>query len=504
MDAESAYAELIRRTREQSLLGSCAAVLSWDEETYMPAAGVAHRSEQLAWLTTELHARATDPRILDLVETVERSTLVGDASSAAAVNVREIRRAFERETRIPSSVAEELARVTTLAQQEWVVARADDDFARFRPWLERIVALRRVEADAVGYVDEPYDALLDEYEPGTTTRDISRLYDAIRQDLVPLVAAVTGCRRQPKRAAFHALYPEEQQRSAMASIAAAIGFDFSGGRLDTSAHPFAIHIGPGDCRLTVRYDVWDATGALFGVMHEGGHGLYDQGLDVREFGTPIGEAASQGLHESQARLWENRVGRGHAFWQYALPLLRSASGDAFAGLSADEAYFAANAVAASTNRVRADELTYNLHVLVRFELERELVSGKLAASDVPEAWNALYARYLGITPASDADGCLQDSHWAAGLIGYFPTYTLGDVYAAQLYVAAERAIGDLDAAMARGEFGALREWLREHIHRHGHRLSASALIKQATGESPNVATLVAVLRAKYGALYGLI
>src|SRR5215469_17022586 len=242
----------------------------------------------------------------------------------------------------------------------------------------------------------------------------------------------------------------------MASIAAAIGFDFSAGRLDTSAHPFATHIGPGDCRLTLRYDPQDVTGALYGILHEGGHGLYDQGLDPAEFGTPLGEAASHGLHEAQARLWENRVGRSHAFWRYALPVLRDVCSTAFAGLSTDDAYFAANAVAPSTIRVRADELTYHLHVLVRFELERQLISGALATRDVPEAWNALYARYLGIVPQNDTEGCLQDIHWAAGSIGYFPVYTLGDVYSAQLYVAAERALGDLDQAIARGEFGALR------------------------------------------------
>ena len=503
MDAESAYLELIRRAREQAIIASCADLLSWDEETYVPAAGLRHRSDQLVWLTTQLHARATDPRTRELLEVVEGSALVRDATSREAANIREIRRAFDREARIPLAIAEELSRVTTLAQQEWVAAREDDDFARFRPWLERIVALRRAEADAIGYVDEPYDALLDEYEPGATTRDICRLYDTIRTELVPLVAAVTASPRQPRRDAFVATYPIEQQRAAMASIVAAIGFDFSAGRLDTSAHPFAIHIGPGDCRLTLRYDADNVTGALYGILHEGGHGLYDQGLDPAEFGTPLGEPASHGLHEAQARLWENRVGRSHAFWQYCLPVLRDTCPSALVGLSTADAYFAANAVECSTNRVRADELTYHLHVLVRFELERQLISGTLAASDVPEAWRALYSQYLGVAPANDADGCLQDIHWAAGSIGYFPGYTLGDVYSAQLYAAAERAIGDLESAMARGEFGALREWLRENVHRHGHSLSAAALVERATGQPPNVAILVNMLRSKYGELYGV-
>ena len=365
------------------------------------------------------------------------------------------------------------------------------------------MALRRAEADAIGYAEEPYDALLDEYEPGATTRDARRLYDTIRADLVPLVAAIASSSRQPQRRAFHAHVPVEHQRVVMASIAAAIGFDFSGGRLDTSAHPFATHIGPGDCRLTIRYDPWDVTAALYGILHEGGHGLYDQGLDPREFGTPLGEAASQGLHESQARLWENRVGRSHAFWRYALPVLRAACPGALESLSVDDAYFAANAVAPSTNRVRADEPTYHFHVLVRFELERHLIGGTLAAADVPDAWNGSTHATSEWSRRATLTECLQDIHWASGLIGYFPSYTLGDVYAAQLYGAAERAISDLDMAIARGEFGALRTWLRDHVHRHGHALSAPALVEHATGQPPNIATLVGVLRAKYSALYAI-
>jgi carboxypeptidase Taq len=503
MDAEKAYRELIRRAREQALIGSCADLLAWDEETYVPSNGLPYRSDQVAWLTTELHVRATDPQISELLEIVEASDLVRDPASREAANVREMRREFDREARIPVALAEELSRVTTLAQQEWVTARADNDFSRFRPWLERIVALRRAEADAIGYSEEPYDVLLDEYEPGATTRDACRLYDTIRADLVPLVAAITSSSRQPRRHAFRTHFPIEQQRVVMASIAAAIGFDFSGGRLDTSAHPFATRIGPGDCRLTIRYDPWDVTAALYGILHEGGHGLYDQGLDPQEFGTPLGEAASQGLHESQARLWENRVGRSHAFWRYALPVLRAACPGALDSLSVEDAYFAANAVEPSTNRVRADELTYHLHVLVRFELERQLIGGTLAAADVPEAWNALYARYLGVVPTSDAEGCLQDIHWASGMIGYFPSYTLGDVYAAQLYRAAERAIGDLGSATARGDFGALRSWLRDHVHRYGHALTAPALVERATGEPASIATLIGVLSAKYRTLYGI-
>jgi carboxypeptidase Taq len=503
MTDDHAYAELIARAREDALLASCANLLEWDQETYMPDGAVGGRSDQLAFLAGQLHARATDPRVGELLAATEGSPLTTEPTSPTAVNVRQIRRTYDRETRIPRALAESLARTTALAQQEWAAARADADFPRFRPWLEQIIALKRDEAECVGYTESPYDALLDEYEPGARASDVQRLYDAIRADLVPLIDAITGAARQPPTAVLHRDYPPERQRQLVDTLARAVGFDFTRGRLDRSVHPFCARVGASDVRLTTRYDPRNMAESLFGVLHEVGHGLYDQGLDPSAYGTPMGEPISLGVHESQSRLWENRVARGRAFWTYAFPIARNIFPDALGDATADSLHFAVNHVARTPIRTRADEVTYNLHTLVRFELERAMIAGDLAPADVPEAWNDGYRRYLGITPASDAEGCLQDTHWSAGLIGYFPTYTLGDIYSAQLIDAAARDIGSLDAQIAHGDFTALLDWLRTHVHCHGQRYTAAQLVEHATGSPPDHRPLMTWFRNKYADLYAL-
>jgi carboxypeptidase Taq len=498
-----AYAELIARAREDGLLASCANILEWDQETYMPTGAVSGRSDQLAFLAGQLHGRATDPRVGELLAAVEGSPLTTDPVSPTAVNVREIRRAYDRETRVPRALAEALARTTALAQQEWAAARAANDFARFRPWLEQIITLKREEAACVGFVESPYDALLDEYEPGARASAVRVLYDAIRAELVPLIDAITGAARQPATAILYRDYPLDRQRQLVDRLAGAVGFDFARGRLDRSVHPFCARVGASDVRLTTRYDSRKVEEGLFGVLHEVGHGLYDQGLDPEAYGTPMGEPVSLGVHESQSRLWENRVGRGRAFWQFAYPIAREIFPDALGDTTVDAVHFAVNHVARTLIRTQADEVTYNLHTLVRFELEVAMITGDLAPADVPGAWNERYHRYLGVTPTSDAEGCLQDTHWSAGLIGYFPTYTLGDVYSAQFMEAAERDLGPLDTQIARGNFGPLLGWLRTHVHSHGQRYTAAQLVQQATGSLPDHRPLMSWLRNKYTELYAL-
>ena len=504
MTPDSAYAELLSRSREATLIASCANVLEWDQETYMPAGGVEHRGEQLGLLAGLAHERATDPRIAELLAAVEGSALVRDPDAPESVNVRELRRGYDRETRLPRALVEEIARTTPVAHQEWTASRRASDFARFRPWLEKIVALKRQEAECVGYAASPYDALLDDYEQGATAAETARLFDALRAELVPLVRAIAGAPRRGNASALRREIPVERQRAFGEVVAAALGFDFACGRLDTSAHPFCTGIGPGDCRLTTRFDPHDFTDGLYSIVHEVGHGLYDQGLPPAHYGTPMGQAADMGVHESQSRLWENRVGRSRAFWEHFLPVARASFGGALDGVSLDALHEAVNVVAPSLIRVSADEVTYNLHVLIRFELERALLSGSLSAADVPGAWNEAYARYLGVTPADDAEGCLQDSHWSGGLFGYFPTYTVGNVCAAQLVAAAERDLGPVDELFRRGEFVPLLGWMREHVHRHGRRdASASALVRRLTGEPLDHRPLVDSLRRKYGELYAL-
>jgi carboxypeptidase Taq len=505
MTPDAAYDELIRRSREKSLLASCTSLLGWDEQTYMPRGGAEHRGNQMALLAGLQHEKATDPRIGTLLGTLEGSELAADLESPAGVNVREIRRDYDRQNKLPRTLVEELARTASLAQQEWIAARQKSDFARFRPWLERIVHLKQREAECLGGGAISYDVLLDEYEPGATGADLARLFTALRQALVPLVEAILGSRVRPDLAVLRRSsgYPIDRQRIFGEAVAAAIGFDFRCGRLDTAAHPFCTGIGPGDCRITTRYEPADFSDALFGVLHETGHALYDQGLAPEHFGTPMGEAVSLGVHESQSRLWENAVGRSRPFWTHVFPLAQRIFPGTLADVSPDELILAVNRVEPSLVRVQADEVTYNLHVLLRFELEQALLCGDLTAGDVPAAWNQGMQRLLGLTPPGDSEGCLQDIHWSAGLFGYFPTYTLGNLYAAQLFARAGAELGDLDAAFARGEFAGLLEWLRDRIHRHGRRHRPARLIEQATGAAPDPQPLIKALRTKYSALYQL-
>jgi carboxypeptidase Taq len=503
MPAEQDYADLIRRVREAGLLESCAGVLGWDERTYMPRGGSTHRGEQMALLARLRHEAVTAPAVGELLGRVEDSPLVADAESDAATNVREVRRAYDRAVKVPKELVEEIARVTTRGQQIWQEARQGDDFEAFRPWLEKIVRLKREEAQAVGYCHVPYDALLDEFEPGATTAEVTATFAALREELVPLVAAITSSGRLPRRDVLEGDFPVDRQEAFGTRAAAAIGFDFEAGRLDVTTHPFCSGIGPGDCRICTRYNPNRFTDSFFGILHEAGHGIYEQGLPAPHFGTPRGSCASLGIHESQSRLWENQVGRGRPFWDHFLPAARQAFPSALRDVSADDFYAAINDVRPSFIRVEADEATYNLHVLLRFELEQALVSGDLAPADVPGAWNEKFRHYLGLTPQNYVLGCLQDIHWSSGGLGYFPTYTLGNLYAAQFMERARADLSGLDDDFRQGDFGRLKGWLREKIHHQGQRSRAAELCQRVTGKPLSQRPLITYLRDKYAPLYGL-
>jgi carboxypeptidase Taq len=354
--------------------------------------------------------------------------------------------------------------------------------------------------------------LLDEYEPGARVADLTRLFQALLDPLVTLVRQIgeASARRETVArsaekpdAVLHRRYPVDRQRIFGEAVASAVGFDFNQGRLDVTAHPFCTGIGPGDIRITTRYDEHEFGDAFFGILHEVGHGLYEQGLPREHFGTPLGEAVSLGIHESQSRLWENAVGRSRPFWTYWFPMARRVFGEALGSVSLDTFLAAVNHVEPSLIRVQADEVTYNLHIIIRFELEQALLSGDLPVSDLPGAWDRKYQEALGMAPSNDTEGCLQDVHWAAGLFGYFPTYTLGNVYAAQLYARANDDLTGLDAGLAQGRFDDLLSWLREQIHLHGQRYRPAALIERATGAPPDHRHLIQALRLKYCELYGL-
>lgn len=501
---EEAYAELTARQRTTALLESCASVLGWDEQTYMPPGGAEHRANQLSLLAGMCHERATDPGVEQLLSEIEGTALVADLDSVIAANVREIRRDYERATKLPKRLVEELSHTATLAQQAWVGARKQSNFQQFQPWLEKMVALKREEAQAIGFGDGvPYDALLDAYEPGMTAADISRLFAPLRDELVKLVAAIRESGRQPDRGIITRSYPVAAQREFAISAAQQIGFDFERGRLDTAAHPFCSGFGPGDTRLTTRYDEHHFPGAFFGTLHEAGHGIYDQGLDRAAFGLPAGSACSLGIHESQSRMWENFVGRSRAFWQHFYPLAQGAFPEALSGTAVSDFYWAINDVQPSLIRVEADEATYNLHILLRFDIERPLIAGDLDPVDVPDVWNETFTTYFGITPPDDARGCLQDIHWSAGLIGYFPTYALGNMCAAQFFAAACREIPDLPGAFSRGDFRALKDWLNGKIHTHGRRYRAQKLVQLVTGQPLSHTALIGHLRHKFDELYQL-
>lgn len=501
--AESAYAELIRHVKDYSLLNSCASVLGWDERTYMPRCGSAHRAEQMALLARMAHEMLTAPRVGELLVAAEASPLAADKTSAEAANLRNLRRLYDRAVKLPRELVEELARVTSRAQQVWQEAKEKSDFALFAPDLDRIIHLKRQEAQAVGYRDTPYDALLDEFEPGASTAEVTQTFAALRQELTPLVAAILDSGRTPKRDILQRDYPVDRQQLFGQSAAAALGFDFASGRLDTTSHPFCSGFGPGDCRITTRYNPRSFTESFFGILHEVGHGMYEQGLDPKHFGTPLGTAASFGIHESQSRLWENMVGRGRPFWEHFFPRARQTFVDTLRDVSLDDFLWAVNDVQPSYVRIEADEATYNLHIILRFEIEQALLRGDLATADVPAAWNEKFAQSFQLTPPSNALGCLQDIHWSFGGFGYFPTYTLGNLYGAQFMEQARRDLNDLDADFRRGEFSRLKGWLAQNIYSHGQRYPAAELCRRVTGRPLSHEPLLTYLRAKYEPLYGI-
>jgi carboxypeptidase Taq len=503
MTPRQAYAALIRHSQQTALLGSCAELLGWDEETYMPPAGVEHRGRQMALLAGLHHERLTDPSVGDWLAQVEGSSLVKQSDSDEAVNARLWRRAYDRACRLPRSLVEELAQTASIAQQQWVVARRQNDFARLLPWLEKIVTLKRSEAGAYGWTGEAYDALLQDYEPGACAAQLARTLSDLQKQLRPLLDLLGQARRRPDGSILGRRFPLTRQRTFVKKVAGDVGFDFQAGRLDSTTHPFFTTVGPGDCRITTRYALNRFGDAFFAGLHEVGHGLYEQGLPAADFGTPLGECPSVALHESQARLWENTVGRSLGFWRHYFAPAQQAFPAALRDVALEQFHFALHRVEPSLLRIQADEVTYNLHIVVRVELERALINGELAPAELPQAWNAAYERVLGLTPPSDADGCLQDGHWAAGMFGYFPTYALGSIIAAQLFAQAQQDLGNLDEAFARGDFAVLLGWLGKGIYSQGSHRTTAELVQSITGAPPGAGPLVDMLWRTYGELYGV-
>jgi carboxypeptidase Taq len=494
--APSELGRLNERLAELADLGSIFGLLFWDQNTMMPPGGAAPRGDQLAALTRVVHERSTDPEIARLLDALEPWAAGLDPDSRDARIVRWARRDFEKSVLVPADLAADLSRAKALGQQAWEEARAAADFSLFRDALARHVELRHRYVACFDGFAHPYDALLDDFEPGLTTAELRPLLARLRDALVPLVAAAGRIEQPRNDGVFAGPYAITDQRRAVTQIAEDVGFDPDSWRLDPSIHPFAQSLATTDVRVTTMYDEHDFGVTLYSVLHEFGHGLYESQIDPDLARTALGEAVSLGVHESQSRMWENLVGRSRPFCTWLQPRLDSLLPGGFSRVDATGLYHAVNTVQPSLIRIEADETTYNLHIILRFELELAMLEGRLAVDDVPDAWDAGMLRLLGVEVPGPVEGVLQDIHWSSGLIGYFPTYTLGNLMAAQLWQRVRGDLPDLDEDLARGEFAPLRDWLGEHVHRPGRTFEPRELLRRITGEELQVEPLVDYLRDK--------
>jgi carboxypeptidase Taq len=485
-------------------LNHAAAVLAWDQQVNMPPGGAAARAEQLATLSRLAHERFIAEETGRLIEAAAAAVDGLDPANDEAALVRVVRHDYDLATRVPAALVAELARVTSQAHEVWARARAEADFAAFVPMLERILDLKRQEAEALGYEERMYDALLDQFEPNMKTAEVERLFDELRAELVPFVAQVFANLDAVDDSPVHKKYDTARQDEFGLRVIERIGYDMKRGRQDKSVHPFTTEFSIDDVRITTRYIEDWMPSALFGSIHEAGHAIYEQGSDPAFEGTFLAGGTSLGVHESQSRLWENVVGRSRGFWRFFYGDLQGLFPEQLGEVSLEAFYKAINAVTRSLIRVEADEVTYNLHIMLRFELEQDLLEGKLAVRDLRDAWNAKMEAYLGITPPDDGrHGVLQDVHWSAGLIGYFPTYSLGNFLSVQYWERALRDVPSIPDDIARGEFGSLLSWLRENIHRHGRRYWPAELTGRVAGEPIQVGPFLRYLKTKYSDIYGL-
>lgn len=486
------YQNLIRRSREIALLESSASLLHWDQETCLPKNGVPWRAEELSHLSGLTHRLFTAPEVGGWISDCESKGYASSSNEAA--NVRGWRRSYDRATKIPVELVEEHSRTTALANSVWIEARQRSDFSHFAPVLAKILEQVRQMADHWGYEGSRYNALLEGYEPGARVEDLKTLFAAFRPRLIEVLGRALEKSKSASR--LEGDFPIAAQAAFNEEVARAIGFDFDSGRIDPTTHPFCTRPGPGDTRLTTRYETDNFLSSLFSVMHEAGHGMYEQGVDQDAFGTPMGSAISLGIHESQSRLWENLVGRTPDFWNFWYP--RAAEHfPALRKYTPEQVCAAVNRVSPSFIRVEADQVTYDLHIMLRFDLERRMLEGEVALADVPATWNEGFETSFGLKVPDDAHGCLQDIHWSAGLIGYFPTYSLGNLNGAQLYATALREKPEIASELKAGRYTTLFQWMRDKVHHQGSALLPQDLMMSATGRPTGTEDHLAMLRAKY-------
>jgi len=483
-------------------LNMSASLLGWDQQTYMPRNGALERSEQLATLSKLAHMKSTSQEFGKALDELLEYARTIDPDSDDARLIRRAKIDFDKATRVPTEKVAEYARITTMAQEAWVQARTNSDFSIFRPHLERIVELRREYADYFKPYDHVYDPLLDDFEPGLKTAEVKEIFARLRPQQVELIKAIAD-RPQMEDGFLHINYDDKKQWDFGVDVITRFGYDWNGGRQDRSAHPFTTSFGIGDVRITTRIIENMVTSALFSTMHEAGHGMYQQGFDKKMQRTLLANGASLAVHESQSRMWENLVGRSRAFWRFFYPKLQDTFPTQLGNVSMENFYKAINKVEPSFVRVEADEATYNLHVMLRLELEIALMEGAIKVADLPEAWNTKMQEYLGITPRNDAEGVLQDVHWSGGMIGYFPTYALGNLISVQLWDVINKDIPDLEAQIEQGQFGTLLGWLREKVHRHGSKFDPQELVQKITGSKIDPQPYVKYLRSKFTDIYSL-
>ena len=484
-------------------LQRAAALLSWEQQTYMPSGGAKARSEQLATLQGLSHRLFIADEIGGLINDLKNTSVQWDYDTDEASLLRLVERQYERERKIPSQLVAELASTTALAQEAWALARQNDDYPVFQPHLQKVIELTRQQAECFAPYENLYDPLLDKYEPGMKTSEVQMMFDGMKEELIQLVDAINSRSDEVSNTILYGEFDIEQQREFGLRVAKQFGYDLKRGRLDETLHPFCTHFSIDDVRITTRFDNEFLPSALFGTMHEVGHALYEQGISPKLDRTGMDTGVSLGVHESQSRLWENLVGRSRPFWNHYFPQLQTFFPDAFSTVTQDEFYRAINRSEPSLIRVEADEVTYNLHIIIRFELELDLLSGDLHLNDLPSAWAEKYKDYLGVAPNNDSDGVLQDIHWSIGAIGYFATYTIGNLLSVQLFDCARKELEDLDADISQGDFDALLHWLRENIHCHGSKFTPGELVKRITGNSMDSRPYLNYLHNKYREIYKL-
>ena len=492
--------ELRERLAELADLHNAGQLLGWDQQTMMPPQGAGSRAQSRATLSRLAHELFTSEETGRLLEQGEANLDGSDLDSDEARAIAVARRRYDKARRVPSELVAEMQRAGALGHEAWIDARRRSDFAAFAPYLEHNLELARRYVECFDSYDCAYDVLLDDYESGMKTARVAALFSELRDELAPLVAAAQEHADRAPDSVLHGSFPVDRQRELVAGAIELMGFDRSSWRLDDTVHPFATSVGSGDTRITTRWDETYFASALYGAMHECGHGLYEAGIAEELRRTPLGETESLGLHESQSRMWENMVGRSRQFVAVLAPRVSAAFEQ---NVESDELYRAVNRVRPSLIRVEADEATYGLHVILRFELEQELIEGRLAVAELPKAWNARVEQYLGIEVPDDAHGVLQDVHWSGGIFGYFPTYALGNLIAGQLWDTVHSELPDLDDQIAAGDLAGLREWLRERVHRHGAKFGAAELLERVTGAPISVGPFISYLRRKLSDVYGL-